>query len=66
MARFQILLSLKGSDSLAWGAAPGDRVQRNGEPHRGDIDLEDLHVHNASTRPDWLQSAHAQMQVGGR
>ncbi len=42
-----ILWSLKGSDNLAWGEAPGDRAQRTREPCRGDIDLRVLHIHNA-------------------
>ncbi len=37
-----ILWSLKGSDNLAWGEAPGDWAQRAREPCRGDIDLEEL------------------------
>ena len=44
-----ILWSLKGSDNLAWGEAPGDWAQRTREPCRGDIDFEKLHIRGAST-----------------
>ncbi len=44
-----ILWSLKGSDNLAWGEAPGDWAQRTREPCRGDIDFEMLHIRGAST-----------------